>query len=184
MNYQNKKKVFISVGLIMVPLVLIVIFIIYPTVKEIVSMNLEIVQERRELEAKLARGQNVKKTNDTLQEVAQSIEKLDGIFIQQNHELEFVTQLENIAAENNISLNINSDFNGSKITEKIKQITLQINITGDYDKIIKFLQATESLPNYYNVNLIAASTKSTGGGQLSMQLIGQTYLQETEAVKK
>ncbi|MBI5765672.1 type 4a pilus biogenesis protein PilO [Candidatus Falkowbacteria bacterium] len=179
MNYQNKKRFFISAGLIIIPFVLIVLFIIYPTIWEIIAINTEIIQEKKELEEKLARGLNMNKINDALQEIEGTIKKLDSIFIKQNQELEFITQLENIAAVHGVALNINSDFNGQKIAERIKQISLQVNVSGDYMNILNFLQEVESLPNYYNLNLIVASTKQpVANGPMFMQLIGQIYLQE------
>ena len=179
MNYLNKKRFFISAGLIIIPFILIILFIVYPTIREIMAINTEIIQEREELEEKLARGLNMNKINEAIQEIEGTIKKLDSIFIKQNQELEFITKLENIAAESDIALNINSDFNGQKIAERIQQISLQVNISGDYMNILKFLQEVESLPNYYNLNLIVASTKQpSGNSPMFMQLSGQIYLQE------
>ncbi len=179
MNYQNKKRFFINAGLIIIPFILIILFIIYPTMREIIYMNEEIIQERKELEEKLARGLNMNKINDALQEIEGTIKKLDSIFIKQNQELEFITQLENIAAENDVALNINSDFSGQKIADLIQQISLRVNVSGDYMNILKFLQEVESLPKYYNLNLIVASTKQpVANGPMFMQLSGQIYLQE------
>lgn len=166
-------------AIIIVPFFLIIIFVIYPTVKEIVTVNHEIVNERTKLEEKLALGLNMNKINDALKEVNESLPKLENIFIQKDHELEFISQLENMAAENGVAININSDFSGQKISDEISQVALQINLSGDYNNILKFIQSVESLPNYYNTNLILASAKQTGGSQqMTVQLTGQAYIQE------
>ena len=178
MNEKNKKIFPITIGTIVLLFFAIIAFIIYPNVRDIISINNKTRNERMELEKKLAQGLNIGQIKKDLVEIQSSLGGLDDILIKQTQELEFVTKIEAIAAADGVSLNINSDFTGQKIGDRLKQIPLQINVSGNYNNMIKFLADIETLPYYYNINLITASGKQ-GLGDLTIQFIGQTFMRET-----
>ena len=75
-------------------------------------------------------------------------------------ELEFITALEKIAIEKNVSQIINIK-NQNKNSEKEKttnedysSIEVVVNLNGNYDNLIKYLQAVQNLDFYFNINYL------------------------------
>src|SRR3989339_938720 len=161
-----QKKFLISIGVTLVVMLGLVGLIIYPALRQINQIKVDISNEKDKLERKLNLGLNLKNIQRDLASIENEIGQLDHIFIAENHELEFITTLENLASKNQIMLNINPDFTITKEdSTKIKTIPVQLNISGSYNQILKFLQDVETLPYYYNVDLAIASNRSNSTGQ-------------------
>lgn len=184
MTQRLKNKIYINLSIAIAVFVAMIVFIMYPAIKTISSINLEISQERNDLKKRDSLGINVKQTRDDLTKIKESFNKLDNIFIKKNHELEFITQLENAATASGVAIDINSDFTGQKVSSSVRQIPLQINISGSFDKSVAFLNQLETMPYYFNPTIIMVSPKQQGDkSAVVMQLTGQTYLQELTEVK-
>lgn len=172
-----KNKIFINLAVIFIIFSSVIIFVIYPAIREITAINKEITAERIKLEQRLALGLNFKKIKQDLAEINALVNELDKIFIKKNEELNFITTLENIARTNNVAVNFNSDFSGANIDENISQISFQINAAGDFSPLVNFIQSVEALPYYFNPDLILASSQQKTENQpLTIQLIGKTYI--------
>lgn len=179
MNSRLKNRAYINLGVITALLIIIIIFIIYPAITTIVSINRDISKEHSDLEKKASLGINIEQTQNDLLKIKGALVKMDDIFIKKNQELEFITKIENIATAVGVTVDINSDFIGQKISNSIRQIPLQINATGDYSNIIVFLNLLEAMPYYYNTNIIMISPKQQANKTMTvMQLTGQVYLKE------
>lgn len=176
---RYQKKFLINVGMVAVILLSLIAFIIMPAINDIIKINQEITAERIALLKKFEQGLNIKKIEEELAEIEESIEELDKILIKTGQELKFITELENLAQNNQIDININPDFSGAPTAGKnIKIIPLQINLSGEYRQLINFLQDLERMPYYYNLNLTTFSSRSRiDTGPINLQLTGQTYAQ-------
>ncbi len=175
-----QQKIIITIISILTVFAGIIVFIIYPSVKEISTIKREIIQEKIELEQKLALGLNLKEISRKLEAIKNSLSQLDKIFIAEGAELEFVSQLENIAQKEEIILNIESDFQGEKIADHLKAVNLEINWLGNYRQSIGFLRRLEIFPGYYNPKILIFSKKNAPEGNLNVQLLGKIYLQTKE----
>lgn len=173
-----KNRFIINILIFFILLIILVIFIIYPAIGEIHRINNQITEERIKLERKLDMGLNIKNIKADLENIQQSESILDMIFIKKNHELEFITELEQVAETSDVSLNINPDFSNQE-EENLYVVPLQFSISGNYHSILNFIQDQESMPYYYNIDLIIISNQQTKDNKpLTSQLIGQTYLNE------
>ncbi|MFA5029251.1 MAG: type 4a pilus biogenesis protein PilO [Patescibacteria group bacterium] len=176
MDYRKNKN-FITIGSVVIVLLAVAAFIIYPNFIEISKINQEITSERLKLEQKLNSGMNLRKIKTDLTEIKETINQLESVFVKKNHELEFFTQLENLASQNGLLINLNPDLDGKDLGDGIKQIPLQINLVGEYPQLLGFLRSVENLPYYYNLDLLLASTNSKNANQnITLQLIGSVYL--------
>ena len=164
--------------MIFLVLLALIIFIIYPAIQEIININQEIKQERSALERKIALGLNIKKITRDFEEIKKSIDQLDKIFIVKNHELEFITELENLATARAVTLEINQDFNGQEMGDNTKQAALELKITGNYVNLINFLQALENRPYYYNIDHFNFLANAKNHQQLTLQISGKIYLKQ------
>lgn len=178
-NYY-KNKFYINLGIIILFFIGITIFIIYPALKEIAKVNQEITNERIKLEKKLAMGLNIKKIINDLEEIEESAKNLDNIFLEKNAELNLIGNLETIATNHNIAININSDFTGKDIGSNILQVEIQLIATGNYKQILSFISELENQKNYFNIKSISFSKnkKADNSNVVAAQLIGNTYFKK------
>lgn len=177
-NYY-KNKFFINIVAVFIALLAVVFFIIYPAMHEITSIKKEIANEKAKLETKLNMGLNIKNVKKDLEEVQSSIDLLDNIFIAKGAELDFITELEQIADQNNIALSINPDFSEDEAKKYFQAVPLQFYLAGDYHNLLNFISELEAMPYYYNIDLIIASTNSDADDfPLNLQLMGQTYIKK------
>lgn len=175
MSYRN--KFLINISILLVVMIILVSFVILPALREISNINKEITRQRLELENKLYQGLNIRQAKRDLAEIQESLPELDKTFIKEGQELEFITELENLAANNNVSLNLNPDFAGRDLDNNLKEVLLQISVSGQYHQLLKFLIDLEALPYYYNPNLIIANIKQKNNlPEITFQFNGQGYL--------
>jgi len=176
-NYY-KNKFFINIGAILLFFILITFFIIYPSLSKINKVNKEITEERIKLEKKLALGLNIKKITQDLEKIEEPAKQLDNIFIKKGQELELVNQLELIASDNNINLELTSDFSGQDIELNISQVEIKMVLTGEYKKILNFMSDLENSENYFNLKSIAISQNKKDSGLVIAQLTGNAFFKK------
>lgn len=179
LNYY-KNKFYINIAVILLFFAAITFFIIYPALVEISRVNKEIMNERIKLEKKLALGLNIKKIIQDLEAIEEPAKDLDDIFWEKNNELNFIGNLEAIAAKYDVSLSINSDFSGVDLGSGLNQVEVLITATGHYKPILKFLSELEKQRHYLNFKSLLLAKTKTGADPtlLSVQLTGQTYFKK------
>lgn len=177
-NYY-KNKFYINIAIILLFFISISVFIIYPALKEIIKVNREITNERILLERKLALGLNIKKIAKDLEEIEGSAQNLDDIFLEQNSELDLISNLESIANKHNVAININSDFTGQDIGSNILKVEIQLSLNGSYKQILEFMNELENQKNYFNFKSISFSkNQKSNAAVITAQLISDTYFKK------
>ncbi len=156
-------------------LIAIIGLIIYPALHDILVINSTIAQEKEILEQKLALGLNIKTTEKILASIEETQPILESTFIRQGQELEFITTIEQAATQFNIALELKPDFTGKSITPDITEITVEINASGDYFALQKFLKTIERLPYYYTTEALIIS-RSKSNEATTMQLLGKAHV--------
>ncbi len=81
---------------------LVIYLVILPTIKDIRGINEDVYAERVDLEKKYLRGQLLRKTVEDFEKIRPEKDKLSSVFIPEKEELKFITDLEKIAANNNL----------------------------------------------------------------------------------
>lgn len=159
----TKKKIIISIAIVLVFTALIIYFIILPTVNDIKQISNTIYAERVDLEKKYLRGQLLKTTIKEFEASKPSQEKLASVFISEGKELEFITALEKIAGvwglEQNLSLQPVETKSGFSYAQP-----LEIKIKGDFIKILKYLADLEKTKYYFNITSLSLDSNNGGNG--------------------
>lgn len=158
-----KRKITISIIIVLAITSLIIYFVILPTAEDIKKISNDVYLERVDLEKKYLRGQLLKKTIKDFEEIKPEQDKLASIFIMEGEELKFITALEKISAANNLEQNLQLQTNQSKISKDELYYTLPLKVTvqGSFDKILKYLQDLEKINYYFNVSSINISAKNS-----------------------
>jgi len=177
-----KRKILISIILVLLFTGLIAYFIIWPTVRDIRKISQSIYLERLDLEKKYQRGQLLRKTLADFEKIKPEREKLTSIFITEGKELDFITTLEKVALINNVNQEIKL-----KAEEKIKNgegaksyltTPLAVNISGNFIDVLKYLNSLQMLRYYFNIanfSLSSASANNNVTGEVKASFEGEVY---------
>ena len=156
-----KKKISISIVVSVLIIGGLVYFVVIPIINDIKKMGEKIENQRIDLEQKYIKGQSLKQLTENLKKIEPQLIILDQIFIKQDYELEFITKLEEIAEQNNVSQTIN--LNTAKINKdkSYQTLPLQLSARGNYKNIMNYLINLEALNYYINIDSIDLSSAST-----------------------
>jgi len=154
-----KNKIIISLGLFILILASIIYFIIIPTMDDIQTIENEIEQQRIDLEKRYIKGQSLRQLTDNLEIIEPQLTTLDQIFIAQDQELEFITTLEQLAEDNNISQKINLTIN-DKLDNTYQEIPVKISARGNYLNLMNYLTDLEALNYYINISSLDLSSSA------------------------
>lgn len=170
LNLKNKITAS-SVGFLAI-ILLLIYFIVIPTIKEIKVIGQTIEAQREDLEKKYIKGQSLRQSTENLSKIEPKLELLDQIFINRNRELEFITSLENKANKNQISQKINLSAPQKAENQNFQKTNLQLFTKGGFIKQLQYLLDLEHLNYYINIKLLELSP-ATGGEK------AETNIQET-----
>ncbi len=133
---------------------LIVFFIVIPTIHDILDMGQKIEEQRIDLEKKYIKGQNLRQLTNNLNKINSQLSKLEQIFISENRELEFITTIEGVASKNSIDQRINLGIQEDMAEYNYKKMALQLFLQGNFIDITNYLLGLESLEYYLNIKSI------------------------------
>ena len=155
-----KKKIFISMVIFILIIGGLIYFVVMPTINDIKKMGEEIEAQRIDLEQKYIKGQSLRQLTENLKEIEPQLIMLDQIFIKQDYELEFITKLEDIAAQNNISQTISLDTAKINKEKSYQTLPLRLAARGNYKNMMNYLTNLEALDYYININSMDLSSAS------------------------
>ena len=159
---------------------LLMVFIIWPSIVDIKSLNQSIEDQQTQLEQLYQKGRNVKKTLEQYREVKPAVTSLDSIYVKRGDELKLITTLEQTAKSQGITQDINQ-ASGSNQAQGDK-LQLQLQVTGSLHQLIAYLTALEALDYYVNIDLVRIGTAPTtskqpltSGSKLSAVFLATSY---------
>lgn len=156
------------------------ILVIYPALHKIISIKNEITAEKSNLEKKLDMGLNAKKIKEDLNAVESESAVLDTVFIPQDQELTLLSNIESLAAENNVGVVLKPDYTGVKMAGDVIRAPLTISATGNFKSIMAFLNDLDGTDFF----LISDQVSLTGGAKdnLNLNIVGQVYIKIPEKI--
>lgn len=168
---NNKKRIFFEV-FVFVLLILIIIFVITkPFAAKIKETRAQIDNYQLKLEREYLQAKNIKELSAKIKTVEKKAEELNRVFINENRSLEFITTLEKIAVQNNVSQKINLMDSPATEGSIYKKAPIQLSTQGSFKNQISYLIDLETLSYYININT------------LEIKLSGQRALEAEEAVE-
>jgi Tfp pilus assembly protein PilO len=169
-----KKKIAISITIVIAAIGLIIYFIILPTIKDIEAISEAVYAERVDLEKKYLRGQLLKKTVENFQKIEPEKDKLVSIFINEGEELKFITALERIAASHGLvqNLKLQTRREGSN---NYYPLPLEITTKGRFIQTLRYLKDLERLNYYFNIFSLNLSN-GEGGNLITGAINGEIYV--------
>lgn len=136
--------------------------IIYPTIKDIKSLNRETYSLRLFLEKRLQRATNIRATIEKIPKIKADSEVAARHLFTAGRELELITTLENLATKHTVTQTIRSSNLDQSSTS---YVTLSLAITGTYRDTVQYLAGLEGLPYFITIRQLEFSPRPARGGE-------------------
>jgi len=171
-NLDPKRKAIFSLSAYILITFCIYFFVITKTINDIKEIRGDIVSKKIDIEKNITQERNMSELSAEIKKIEPQMEKFSQIFINNNRELEFITQLENIAAKHNITqkLSLNPlNTNEEKDDTYYFEVPISIEASGLFENLTEYIKELESLTYYINIKNI--SIIPGGTPNLSMGLL-------------
>ena len=176
MILSAKRKNIINIILMIIILSAIIVFIAYPTLREIKSLSQQIYDYRLYLEKLYLQGQLLKNITEELKEVEMDFEKLSKVLIGKNQELSFITCLEKIANENQLIQNLKINTAQELNKDNYKILPINISLQGDFFQLVKYLIELNKLDYYINIkNLSINKIRGAENSKINILIKANSY---------
>jgi len=158
MRLTLKQHLLVVISCILLSLIVIGIFIVWPAARKILTLRDDIIQIESDLEIRYLNAQKIKRTERELEQITDQLKNYEQAAINKGDELRMITDLESMATKFNVEqvLNValisstNTAGNSGLLTKPALPEYYQFSflINGTFANEIKYLQAIESLPTY------------------------------------
>jgi len=157
---------------------LVLIFIIHKSIKEIHVLNKSINTERARLEEKYQKRRSAKLTVENFNKIKGELPSLETAIVRAGDELSLVTALEEAASKNNVSQKINlSPREGKK--DFGDRINITLTVDGYFQDLLRYLNDLERMKIFLiidNINIsLAAREDERRSGKIRALLQGHLY---------
>lgn len=142
----NLKKINLLIFALIIAVILAVSLAILPVFKEIQRNSKELVLQKGNLAALDAKIENLNQLKISYSEFEAGVKEMDGLFINPELPVEFISFLEKIAKDSGVEIKISSSaFNQNK-EGKWPFLNFQINTASSFPKLLSFLEKIENAP--------------------------------------
>lgn len=144
---QYKKKIFIITIPYFLIIIILSLFLLWPSITDIRDVSKETKDIKQALLQKQLKGQSIQKNIDELNRVKRST-SLGSAFVASEDKLGFIKNLELIAKKNYIKQDIKINVQGEGNETKLK---IAINSEGKFIDLVKYLYLLETQKYYFNI---------------------------------
>ncbi|PIT87728.1 MAG: hypothetical protein COU31_01295 [Candidatus Magasanikbacteria bacterium CG10_big_fil_rev_8_21_14_0_10_40_10] len=152
MKLSSAKKIILSVGLLIATTLIIVIFVILPTINSIKDITKQTAQLRANIEERYQESLRTRLTKKKIEDI-QANSKDFGNYLYTNHDpLQFIEMMESIAVKNSVSQNINNSNLDSIKSGGFLNMTLSFD--GTYQNVLNHIYTLETLNYFFKIHSI------------------------------
>ena len=162
MRFDLTKREIFKIVLLLIVFVAILAGMLWPVVLDIRSVTGDTIGLRGYIEQKYDQSILSRVTKRKIADINKEYPDLSRHLFRNGEELKLITYLENMAMINNLAQTI-SNSNIDKITDN--KIVLSLNLTGDYDDILKYLVDLESSEYLLNIEKLQLTPVFSRSGQ-------------------
>lgn len=153
-----KDKIYISAGIFLAIILLLIAFIIFPFFKKIQKDSADSISERNSFASLGAQVAEVEKFKGNYPSYEPNFKRIDQLYVDPANPVDFFKFLEKIASDCKISSNVSLLQDYSRGNSGY--INLQIFSNGEFSNILKFIDKIETGP--YMVKIKNLSIKKSG----------------------
>lgn len=171
-----RDKYLIILGLLAITIIILGLAVAVPAIRQLAADKTMIDAETKKMEALLTQGQNITENRKNLSRVQGEMAQLVATDLKIGQELNFITDLERIADQNNIEQDItfnNTDVINELAGKKVIPVTLKLN--GGLKALMNYLSELEGLNYYVSITKISLNSQ---GVKAKGQVGAATYQEE------
>lgn len=146
-----KSRSFVSTIIFGLLVLIIVVLVAYPALREIRLINRQVYEERVRLEKLYLKGQLQKKVRENYARIEGDIGFLDEIMLKENNELPYITAVEQAASAAEVELKINVGERKRTPNEPLSILAFNLEAKGGWENVTRFLGNLEKIPFYSNI---------------------------------
>lgn len=145
---SNRKRLFIQIIIICLLIGFFSFAILLPVIRDIHIMNSTITDQRTELEKLYEKGQFFRIVRCQLSTVEKDLPAIQSLFINPDDQLEFITNLESLANQYNLRLQLSlgavENTLETAAPDTLVPIQTSLSLTGEYNNIQSFITNLEN----------------------------------------
>jgi len=181
-NLNQKQKIFFYLTTGAAIIGFLIIFLIWPTAESIKLMGDEIFSQKKALEEKFNKGQSLEILAKNIKNISADMDNFNQMFINKNSALEFVSALEKISVNNNVSQKIYLPTINIEPEQQFQIFELRLSVSGSYKNVMRYIKEIEHLDYFVvikKINLFKNNNKSFLGNDenftINLNLSADTY---------
>ncbi len=166
-----KNKTNLSVAIFIILVILIIVFVVSPTFKDIRNNSQELISGKEKLASLESKIGNLNKLKATYKEFEPKLAEIDELFVNSELPVEFISFLEKIAKDIKVDIKISPAPLGGKDTWSF--ISFQISAISSFPNFLSFLEKLETAPyliEIQNLNISQTSKTEVISANLSIKV--------------
>ena len=161
---SNPKINKLSVPVMVILIIGLVVFVLWPVRSSILSAKASITKERINLEKQYLNGQLLKKTQQQFKGIKPDIPRVKSAILTRGQELFVITTFEEIAKRHSLEQHIIMDdlvidIEGDDL-DKVIALPTRVDLNGDFLDVLNYLSDVEALGFYVNWQSVSIRTSS------------------------
>lgn len=153
---------------------LIVVFLVFPFFQNIQETSRAIKSQKEKYLALESQIQGLEQFKVLYQDLAVFLAKVDRLFVDAEVPVDFITFLEEKAAESSLTISISPSTAGRGTVADWSSLRFQMNLKGSFTNVVKFLEKLENSPYLIEIRNLTAA-KADEVGQVKTSLVIEVY---------
>lgn len=142
---QRKKTIITSI--VFGVIILLLIFLGFlPLVREIGKNSRQLIEAKRDLLLSGQKSGSIEGVSKRYDELEPNLEKVEGLFIDKGAPIDLIKFWEKTALDLAIDIDISPSGSGKKEGDPWDSLIFNINLTGSFDKCLRFIEKNENSP--------------------------------------
>lgn len=173
----SEKKIIIIIALLSFSIIVLALIVIKPIFSEVNFLSEKIKSEQEKLESLYQEGKTLAQAKKEIQEIIDKKQMLEGIFLKEGQELEFITDLERIAQQFNISQDVRL---GSKesFKDQYKTMPITLSLQGNFNDLLEYFYQLEKFNFYFNAKSLTVNKLAGTDERLNISLEANVFWQK------
>lgn len=148
MTLTLKKQIFFFNLAILLVIVSVGVFVVWPTIRHIQTLKAEIRSTQEYLEGRYQKARQVSRSLRELDRIEQAVGKYDQATLPIGSELTLITELEALAEKYNLEQSLKARFIQGDKKQPQAQFLFSFVQTGTFTDQMQYLRALETVPYY------------------------------------
>ena len=136
----------------LITLIIILFFLTIPFIKNIYTYHSQVRLENESLISRNSSGNSLKNVDKIYTDLSDKLPSQEDLLLKIGSELSLITRLEELAQENNLLQSLNLSQNNNDYSENIRSVNLNIELTGDFEDIVSYLNQLSKINFYLTVD--------------------------------